>query len=112
MKNMKLTDAAAVIRSKNAGPFELTLDILFKNEEIYRSVKESEQFTPEFFADLYGIDTDKILKVIFFDPAFAVKVTMVRPLASGAVGETDVYGAQQHAPLLSIRILGKGAESR
>jgi hypothetical protein len=25
-------------------------------------------------------------------------------LASGAIGDTDIYGAQQHAPLLEIEI--------
>jgi Domain of unknown function (DUF4387) len=28
-----------------------------------------------------------------------VKVTLRRPWPSGAIGETDVYGAQQHVPL-------------
>ena len=31
--------------------------------------------------------------------AKAIKATIVRPLPSGAMGERDVYGAQQHAPL-------------
>jgi hypothetical protein len=29
---------------------------------------------------------------------------MVRPVVSGAPGDTDVYGAHQHAPLLSLQI--------
>ena len=32
----------------------------------------------------------------------AIKATIVRPMPSGALGERDVYGAQQHAPLLGI----------
>jgi len=40
-----------------------------------------------------------VVDIIEFEPAFAVKVTLKRPWASGAVGETDVYGAQQHVPL-------------
>lgn len=38
--------------------------------------------------------------MIYFDPAKAVKVTIKRPIPSGALGEVDVYGAQQHAPLV------------
>ena len=36
----------------------------------------------------------------------AVKATIVRPLASGALGERDVYGAQQHVPLMNLELPG------
>jgi len=42
------------------------------------------------------------MNVIEFKPAKAIKATIERPIASGDLGETDVYGAQQHAPLLSL----------
>ena len=32
---MKLRDLASVIRSKNAGPFELTLDVLLKDDAAF-----------------------------------------------------------------------------
>jgi hypothetical protein len=99
-----LTDVAAVIRSKNAGPYELTLDIMFKEEKNYRFLKEIDYFTRELFAELYGINVEKILKVVYFDPACAVKCTLVRPLVSGSIGDSDVYGAQQHAPLLPLQV--------
>jgi len=99
-----VTDIAAVIRSKNSGPYELTFDILFKDEKVYRQIKNIDFFTPERMAALYGVTKDEIIKIVYFDPAFAVKITMVRPVVSGAPGDTDVYGAQQHAPLLSLQI--------
>ena len=43
-----------------------------------------------------------MLKVIYFEPSLAVKATLRRLVASGAPGDTDIYGAQQHAPLLGI----------
>ena len=91
-----------VIRSKNAGPYELTFDFIFKTFDIYEQVKEAEVINKELIADLYGIEEETILSVINYDPAKAIKVTIARPRSSGAVGETDVYGAQQHAPLLNI----------
>ena len=39
-----------------------------------------------------------------FAPALAVKITLPREIASGDVGDRDVYGAQQHAPLLDIEL--------
>ncbi len=104
MSKMLLTEAASVIRSKNAGPYELTLDILFKDEGAYRYLKSMDFFSPELFAALYGVPVEDILKVAYFDPAFAVKCTMKRAVVSGSRGDSDVYGAQQHAPLLSLEI--------
>jgi hypothetical protein len=104
VKETPLTDVAAVIRSKNAGPYELTLDIMFKEEKHYLYLKQINYFTPELFAGLYGINVEKILKVVYFDPALAVKCTLVRSLVSGSIGDSDVYGAQQHAPLLLLKV--------
>ena len=104
MDLVPLLDLACVIRSKNSGPYELTFDIVFKDRSSYGLAVASGVFTPELFAHLYGIDVDQVLNLVFFEEACAVKATIVRPLVSGDIGETDVYGAQQHAPLLSIAI--------
>jgi hypothetical protein len=104
MRTVRLRDVAKVIRSKNSGPYELTLDVLFPTEAVYRRVKEARIFTPAAIAALYRIPVERVLKVVHYDPALAVKATIVRPLVSGAVGETDVYGAQQHAPLLDLEL--------
>lgn len=104
MKVYPIRELASVIRSKNAGPFELTFDILFKSEEIYRSVKQAGFFHPQLFADLFKIPLEDIVAFVEFDPANAIKCTIRRPRAAGDVGETDVYGAQQYAPLLLLQI--------
>ena len=96
----KLMDVASVIRSKNSGPYELTFDIIFKDFETYNRAKEAQFISKSSFAPLYNIPEQNIISLVYFDPAKAVKITIVRPIASGALGETDVYGAQQHAPLM------------
>ncbi len=116
MKTVRLREVARVIRSKNAGPFELTLDVIFPGEALYRRVRDARVFTPATVAALYRLPVERVLKVVHYDPAFAVKATLARPLPSGALGESDVYGAQQHAPVLDMEIpeeivLG-GAEER
>ncbi len=55
-------------------------------------------------ARICGLAPEKIIKIIYLDPAWAVKITLVRPVVSGSMGDTDVYGGQQHAPLLGLRI--------
>ena len=97
-----LTDVASVIRSKNSGPYELTFDIIFKEVDMYQQVKSAKVFTAQMFALLYHIPESQIISLVHFDPAKAVKITVVRPIPSGALGETDVYGAQQHAPLMNM----------
>lgn len=101
---VKLRDVASIIRSKNAGPYELTLDIMFKDSTLYQKVKQSGVVNKVFIGRLYGVSEDKILDIIEFDPAAAIKITMVRPIVSGNVGDTDIYGAQQHAPLLEATL--------
>lgn len=97
-----LTYVASVIRSKNSGPYELTFDIIFKEMDMYQQVKSAKVFTAQMFALLYHIPESQIISLVHFDPAKAVKITVVRPIPSGALGETDVYGAQQHAPLMRM----------
>lgn len=99
---MSLVEAAEVLRSKNSGPFELTLDIIFKDWEVFNKACEANIFNKKIFADAYNIPLDDVISVIEFKPAKAIKATIKRPLASGALGDRDIYGAQQHAPLLSL----------
>ncbi|MFV0518739.1 MAG: DUF4387 domain-containing protein [Lachnospirales bacterium] len=99
---MKLFDIADVIRSKNAGPYELTFDIIFKTDEFFQMVSNAKVINKTSFAKLYNISEDDILGIIDFPPAKAIKITIKRPICSGDLGETDVYGAQQHIPLMNF----------
>ena len=101
---VRLRDIAVVIRSKNSGPYELTFDILFKDAETYEKVCRANCISAEVIAGLYGIALDQVINVVHFTPANAIKSTIIRPIASGDPGETDVYGAQQHAPLMGLEV--------
>jgi len=100
----KLKDFASVIRTKNSGPYELTMDILFKEQGAYEKVVNSGIINRELISQLYQVPLDKVLDIICFPEAKAIKATIVRPRPSGAIGERDVYGAQQHAPLMNLMI--------
>jgi hypothetical protein len=104
MERRKVSELAKVIRSKNAGPFELTFDIIFNDAETYERVKQSGVLSPELFARLYRIPVEDVLNFCFFDQAYAVKATIARSVSSGSAGDSDVFGAQQHTPLLMIEI--------
>lgn len=99
-----LADLARTIRSKNAGPDNITFDIIFPDEETYRRVKDSGVLSAERVADIYGVDVDRIVTFVTFDPARAIKFTIRRTKPSGSPGETDVMGSQMYAPLLDIEV--------
>ena len=99
-----LKDVANVIRSKNAGPFELTLDILLKEQEMFEKMRAADIINKQTIAQLYQIPVEDVLSIVYFPNAKAIKATIVRPLPSGALGEREVYGAQQHAPLMDLEL--------
>ncbi|MHB8127330.1 MAG: DUF4387 domain-containing protein [Desulfitobacteriaceae bacterium] len=102
--NKPIRELADVIRSKNAGPYELTLDIIFKTQEIFEQVIASKAITPKKIAALYSMPQEKVISFVEFAPAKAIKITLERPGVCGDVGDNDVYGAQQHAPLLMLEL--------
>jgi hypothetical protein len=99
---MKLFDAAAVLRSKNSGPFEITVDALFTDPNIYYKIKDSGMINKERVSRLYNITPENITHIVFFDQALGFKITFARKVSSGTFLDRDVYGAQQHAPLMEL----------
>jgi hypothetical protein len=104
VSEVPLRELAQVIRSKNAGPFELTFDVIFDRKAAYDEVKASGALTPEKLARLYNIAVEDILVSMFVDAAMAFKMTVKRRWNQGSSGERDTFGAAQHAPLMDIMI--------
>lgn len=100
----RLVDVAAIIRSKNSGPFELTLDVIFTDKKNYEQFLSRNYLNRKSVAALYKIAEEDVVDIVEFPKAMAVKATILRPLASGALGERDVYGAQQHVPLMMMEL--------
>lgn len=104
MKEYRLYDLAKIIRSKNSGPFAVTLDVLFDDPKCYQIIKAQNIITRERVAQLYGLELEHITELVFYDPALGFKVTYDRKISSGTAGDTDVYGAQQHVPLGNLTV--------
>jgi hypothetical protein len=98
-----LAELARLIRSKNAGPFELTFDIMFEDEARYRRVKDSGMLTREAVAARYGLEPSQV-KFFYVDNALAVKASIPRPSFQGDLRDSDGHGGQQYAPLMEIEI--------
>jgi hypothetical protein len=100
---VRLDSIARVIRSKNAGPCLLTLDIMLPDAAAFAYVAQRIDRLRRQVAQRYGRSDNEVC-VLPFAPALAVKITLARDIVSGDVGDRDVYGAQQHAPLLDIEL--------
>jgi Domain of unknown function (DUF4387) len=96
-------DLAVLVRSKNAGPFWLTIDVMFDDADAYRRVRDSETINRAEIARLFRREPADIL-VVSHDAALAIKVSFPRPQSSGSKYDSDVYGGQQYAPILSLPV--------
>ncbi len=99
----KLKNLAQLIRSKNAGAFQLTFDIMFSDKAVYERVRDSKVITKELIRDLYGTRVEDILLFVH-GASQAIKITIPRPMSCGDVGDPDVMAGQQYAPLMDIEI--------
>jgi hypothetical protein len=99
----KLAELASLIRSKNAGPFELTIDIMFDDAAVYERVKRSGAVNRAVISALYNVAPDAV-RFFESDSALAIKVSIPRPVFQGDVGDTDGHGGQQYGPLMDIEV--------
>jgi hypothetical protein len=104
MTTRRLVELAKTIRSKNAGVDQITFDIVFRDRETYELVKRSRALSRETVTRLYGISPERITAFVEFDPALAIKFTIYRKAPSGSVGDADIFGSQQYAPLLGVAV--------
>lgn len=98
-----LAHMARLIRSKNAGPFELTFDIMFDDPAKYQRVMASGVLTREKVAACYGLEPSQV-KFFVCDNALAIKASIPRPVFQGDPRDSDGHGGQQYAPLMDIEI--------
>lgn len=87
----ELGDLVEKIRSKNAGPFWLTIDIFCGNSAAYRQV--CERLTTQVVADLYRIEISTV-KRFEIDSLNVVKFSFPRPVVQGKRLDRDMHGAQ------------------
>ncbi len=101
---MKLIDMVNYLFSKNAGPYLITFDVMFRDETAYEQARRSGVFNRETLAALYRVPPERILSVHEYDAARVIKFTMARVISSGEFGDSSVFGSQQWAPLIDLEI--------
>ena len=101
MAGRKLSEIAKTIRSKNAGVDKITFDVIFPDRATYDRVRASDVLSRD---AVCGIDAAQITDYVEFDPALAIKFTILRSITSGSPGDADIFGSQQYGPLLEVAV--------
>jgi hypothetical protein len=100
---MRLGDLADVVRSKNAGVHYVTVDVMFHDRATFEAVRDAGVLSAATVADRYGLPVEDV-RVFVYEPGLAFKATFPREHVAGGPGDPDLYGAQQHAPLLAVEV--------
>jgi Domain of unknown function (DUF4387) len=99
----KLKEVCRHIRSKNAGPFWVTIDLFFDGAENYRRYQNCDALAARTFAALYGTDP-ALIKTFAIDRLSTIKISFVRVSAQGGIIERDMHSGQQYVRLLDLEL--------
>jgi hypothetical protein len=100
-----LGEIALVVRSKNAGPFWLTLDVFFRSDADFARVRDAKVLTAEKIGELYSVDP-ALVKRFELPEIKAVKFSMPRAVVAGSFEDRDLHAGQQYLPLATLPIAG------
>ncbi|MEE1939786.1 DUF4387 family protein [Streptomyces sp. TRM 70361] len=103
-----LADLAYEVRSKNAGPFWVTMELFMRDADAY-AVAADESFLDERrVAELYGVDESDIQ--MFRIPSLnVVKISFPRPVSQASLRDRDVHSGQHHVPLATLPVPDRAA---
>jgi hypothetical protein len=95
-----VVERAKVLRSKNAGPFVITLDVIFGDRADFQSTRQS--ISAVRIAQAFKISEQDVLGIDFVDQLNAMKVSIRRRRPCGHPGDPDCYGMNQEQPLAQL----------
>lgn len=96
-------EVARYVRSKNAGPFWVTIEIFCETREAYEKIRLSKNITAQKVADLYNVDLNKV-KVFYIDNINVIKFSYPRPIPQGHKYENDMHAGQQYIRLADAEV--------
>lgn len=99
----KLTDVCRFIRSKNAGPFWITVDLFFKDDASFATYANAKELQPENMATLFGVRADQVGCYPVANLA-VLKISYPRKDPQGGMIERDLHGGQQYVHLVDLEL--------
>jgi hypothetical protein len=95
---LTVSDLAIEVRSKNAGPFWVTMELFMRDAAGYALVADPGFLDESVVARLYGVPADDVQ--LFRIPSLnVVKISFPRPVAQGSLRDRDIHAGQHHVPL-------------
>jgi Domain of unknown function (DUF4387) len=96
-------DLALEVRSKNAGPFWVTMELFMRDAAGYAIVADEGFIDESVIADLYRVEANTVR--MFRIPSLnVVKISFPRPVPQGSLRDRDMHAGQHHVPLASLRV--------
>lgn len=95
----KVSELCRHVRSKNAGPFWVTVDFFFRNADVFQQYKRSKSFGPDLVKEVFGADP-ATAEFFTIDRLSVLKLSFVRPNPQAWRGERDMHSGQLFARLL------------
>jgi Domain of unknown function (DUF4387) len=99
----RLKDVCRYMRSKNAGPFWVTVDLFFDDAGDYARYCNHPAIGREAVAKLYGVEPE-LVKRFTVDSLKVVKISYPRQQPQGGTVERDMHGGQQFVRLLDTEL--------
>ncbi len=99
----KVSEVCSHVRSKNAGPFWITLDFWFPDRVAFDHYSVSPALQPVAIGALYGVDPAQV-KFFSVPNLNVVKISYPRACPQGGVFERDMHGGQQFLPVLDLEL--------
>ena len=99
----QLKDVARYVRSKNAGPFWVTVDVFCDDQDAYETLCAAPALGAVAIADLYGVGSNQV-RIFHDDNLKVIKISFPRPIAQGSTLDADSHAGQQFVPLLSVLV--------
>jgi hypothetical protein len=91
------------IRSKNAGPFWLTVDAFCNSEEDTRKVTAAFKRNEKYISEIFNVPVETI-KIFTLLNIHVVKLSFPRVPIEGDRDERDMHGGQQYVSLLDLEV--------
>lgn len=99
----KVRAVCDLVRSKNAGPFWVTIDLFFKSHHEYALYARSPSIDANSIANLYGVDSAQVQHYLVENLAL-LKISFPRQTPQGGDDERDLHSGQQFVRLLGLAL--------
>jgi hypothetical protein len=96
-----LGDFAIEIRSKNAGPFWVTMETFMRDDAGYAIAADEALINETMIGTLYGVPPESV-KIFRIPTLNVVKISFPRPVVQASLRDRDVHAGQHHVPLATL----------